>query len=91
MAHAWAHHLHEVVHRHQKARQQRRQGQLDDHDAIQCRRGEHNDGAEAGLHQAKPNDSEPAEVRSHGVTAAERNANALTIMPATNSGTPKPL
>ena len=40
-------------HGRQRARQNRRQGQLDDHDAVQRRRGQDDDGAERGLDKAR--------------------------------------
>ena len=46
--------LHGVVPSHQRAGEHGRQRQLDDHDAIERRRREHDDGAERGLHEAQP-------------------------------------
>jgi len=86
VAHARSRHLHGIVQCHQQARQQRRQGQLDDHHAVQRRGGQHHHRAQHGLHQAQPEDARPAQH-----VQPSRSAKALTIMPATNSGTPKPL
>ncbi len=94
VAHARPRHLHRVVQRHQQPRQQGRQGQFDDHHPIQCRGGQHHHCTEHGLHQPEPEDAGPAQhgSRRHGAAPARlRKAKALTIMPETNSGTPKPL
>ena len=87
MAHARPRHLHQVVQGNQNAGQQRRQGQLHHHHAVERGGGQDHDGAQRGLHQTQPGNAAPAK-RLHAIP---RRAKALTIMPATNSGTPKPL
>ena len=96
VTHAGPGHLHQVVQSDQKARQERGQGQLDHHHAVQGGGGQHHNRAQAGLHQTQPGNAAPAEIWqccAHGATALViwRSAKALTIMPATNRGTPKPL
>ena len=79
---------------HQQARQQRRQRQFDNHHPVQRRGGQHDDGSEHGLYQPQAGDAEPTQSRqagAHGSASKLRKAKALTIMPATNKGTPKPL
>src|SRR5262249_43095624 len=86
-------HLQGVVNADQQAGQHCRQGQLDDHHAIERGCREHNDGAECRLHQAEPDNPEPGEHLSGSSHHASRpaRANALTSMPRTYSVTPVPL
>ena len=80
--------LHGVMHRDEKARHKRGQADLDDHDAIERRRRQHDDGADSGLHQSDADDLEPCEMSRdrrglvHGVTP-EPSAIAVTSMPST--------
>jgi G:T/U-mismatch repair DNA glycosylase len=76
--------IHGVVQRDQHARQQCRQREFDDHDAVHRRGRQHDDGAERGLHQPEASDAEPAEMRRRDhASTAERSAKALTSMPST--------
>ncbi len=73
-SHARPRDLHRVVDRHQQARHQGRQRELDHHHAIERRGGQHDDGAERHLHQTEPHDAEPAERLHHVIRLARRRA-----------------
>ena len=61
----------------ERAGHRRGQRQLDDHHAIERRRREHDDRAQRRLHEAKPDDAEPAERRAGiALTPRHRSANA---------------
>ena len=76
VAHARAQHLHAVMQGHQRARQERRQRQLDHHDAVQRGRGQHHDGAKRRLHQAEIRHPMPCDSRSTERVMAATQAHA---------------
>ena len=84
-------HLHEVVEGDEKAREHRRQRELDNHDAIDGRRRQHDHGAQRSLYQPEPDNRKPGQAVAHGpiLPAAsdsagrELTANAAAIMPST--------
>ena len=80
-----AQHLHGVVQGHQRARQHRRQRQLDHHDPVQGRGGQHHDRAERRLHQARAGRCRAS--RAGAPVMADRRGRArrkaVTSMPST--------
>ena len=77
--------LHAVVHRHQQAGNDRRQRELHRHHPIDRRGHQDDDRAQGGLHEAEPDDAEPAEgpLAHDSPPGVGRIAKALTSMPST--------
>ncbi len=78
-------HLKGVMNGNQRARQDRRHGEFDDHHPVQGRSGKNDDGTEASLNQAQTDDTKPGEngmLHAHPAWIAA-SANALMSMPTT--------
>ncbi len=76
-------HLHRVMQPHEQAGDRRGQGVFDHHHPVERRRRHHDDGAERRLHEAEPQDAEPAQGTHDHRRLLSARANAVTIMPST--------